>query len=251
MDTNGYSAISGHGVIAATTIALERGLLVTAGDGLRVVWDTPAGAVRARATRTGSRVDRVSFTSVPSFVLHGGLPVTLRGRTVRADVVYAGEFYAIVDAESVGLAIDPAHVPEIRRLAAAIRDAIQSSHTIVHPLDSRLEGIDGVIITGPAHGPGADLRNVTVLGTQVDRSPCGAGTAAVMSVIDAMALMAEDTRFVQESLIGTRLSGRVVERTQVGDYPAIVTEIEGSAWITGEHTFLVDAADPLRNGFRL
>jgi trans-L-3-hydroxyproline dehydratase len=31
--------------------------------------------------------------------------------------------------------------------------------------------------------------------------------------------------------------------------PAIVPEIEGSAWITGEHAFLVDDDDPLREGF--
>jgi proline racemase len=56
---------------------------------------------------------------------------------------------------------------------------------------------------------------------------------------------------VHESLLGTRFNGRVVSRTQVGDYEAIVPEIEGSAWITGEHTFLIDDEDPLREGFRI
>jgi proline racemase len=37
----------------------------------------------------------------------------------------------------------------------------------------------------------------------------------------------------------------------VGEYQAIVPEIEGSAWITGEHTFLIDENDPLRAGFRI
>ena len=32
------------------------------------------------------------------------------------------------------------------------------------------------------------------------------------------------------------------------DYPALVTEIEGSAWITGEHTFFLDDDDPFREG---
>jgi 4-hydroxyproline epimerase len=56
---------------------------------------------------------------------------------------------------------------------------------------------------------------------------------------------------VHESLIGTRFSGRVSARTVVGELEAIVPEIEGSAWITGEHTFLVDDDDPLKNGFRI
>ena len=86
---------------------------------------------------------------------------------------------------------------------------------------------------------------------EVDRSPCGTGTAAVMAVIDAMGLLSEDRPFVHESLIGTRFNGRVTSRTLVGEHQAIVPEIEGSAWITGEHTFLVDQRDPLREGFRI
>jgi proline racemase len=72
-----------------------------------------------------------------------------------------------------------------------------------------------------------------------------------MAVVDAMGLLGDEKRFVHESLIGTHFNGCVVGRTTVGEYPAIVPEIEGSAWITGEHTFLVDEADPLREGFRI
>jgi proline racemase len=41
----------------------------------------------------------------------------------------------------------------------------------------------------------------------------------------------------------------VIARTAVGVLPAISTEIEGSAWITGEHTFVVSDEDPFRDGF--
>jgi proline racemase len=72
-----------------------------------------------------------------------------------------------------------------------------------------------------------------------------------MAVLDAMGLLAPDRPFVHESLIGTTFRGRVVGRELVGDRPAIRPELEGSAWITGEHTFLVDEDDPLRYGFRI
>ena len=72
-----------------------------------------------------------------------------------------------------------------------------------------------------------------------------------MAVLDAMGLLAVDRPFVHESIIGTRFVGRVEERTMVGEYPAIRARIEGSAWITGEHEFLFDDADPLQDGFRL
>ena len=118
---------------------------------------------------------------------------------------------------------------------------------MVHPLEPSVTGIDGTIFTGPPHDDGADLRNVAVFGdAEVDRSPCGTGTCAVMAVVDAMGLLDEGKPFVHESAIGTRLTGRLTGRTVVGDYPAIVPEIEGCAWITGEHTFVIDPRDPLK-----
>lgn len=255
MHNEGYSTMCGHGVIAVTTIALERGLIMpgpAAGDGATIVYDTPAGTIRARATMDGGRVESVTFVNVPSFVLHGGLSVKLASRTIRADVAFGGAFYAIVDSEAAGLPIDVAHLPELRRAGMEIKHAIEAAHTIVHPQEPALTGIYGTIFTGPPSDEGADLRNVTIFAeAEVDRSPCGTGTAAVMAVIDAMGLLGSDRPFVHESLIGTRFSGRVASRTQVGAHEAIVPEIEGSAWITGEHAFLVDDADPLGAGFRI
>ena len=72
-----------------------------------------------------------------------------------------------------------------------------------------------------------------------------------MAVVDAMGLLSDERPFVHESVIGTRFNGRVSSRTVVGEFQAIVPEIEGSAWITGEHTFIVDDTDPLREGFKI
>ena len=54
-----------------------------------------------------------------------------------------------------------------------------------------------------------------------------------------------------ESIVGSRFQGRLVGETTVGDRPAIIPEIEGEAYITGEHTFFVDSRDPFAHGFRL
>ena len=260
MHNEGFSTMCGHGVIAVTTIALERGLLMPGGDGVTVVYDAPAGAVRARAKiraegakDCGSgRVESVAFQNVASFVLHAGLAVTLASRTVRADVAFGGAFYAIVDSEAVGLPVDVAHLADLRHVGMEIKRAIEARQPVAHPLEPRLEGVYGTIFTGPPNDPNAHLRNVTIFAdAEVDRSPCGTGTAAVMAVLDAMGLLSDDTPFVHESLIGTTFTGRIAGRTMVGEYEAIVPEIEGSAWITGEHTFVVDDEDPLRNGFRV
>jgi proline racemase len=266
MHGDGYDAMSGHGVIAAATIALERGLLTTDAQlkpdatgerAVTIVFDTPAGAVRAHAALSADasaspRVDRVAFVGVPSFVVQGGVEVQLPGRRLRADIAFGGVFYAIVDGESAGLPLERAQLPDLRRAAAAIRGALLRTLTLVHPLDPRLEGLGGVVFTGPAASPAADLRSVTVFGdSAVDRSPCGGGTAAVMAVIDAMGLLDDSRPFVQEGIVGTTFSGRVAGRTIVGEYPAIVPEIRGSAWVTGEHTFVIQDDDPFRDGYPL
>jgi trans-L-3-hydroxyproline dehydratase len=252
LNADGFSFMCGHAVIAVATIALERGIIVPGGDGASLTLDTPAGTVRATATWREGRIEHVSFLNVPSFVMHGGLEVALGSRRIRADVAFGGVFYAIVDGESVGVPLDAAHVPELRRLGVEIKSAIDRALTVAHPLEPRLTGIYGTIFTGPPQGISADLRNVTVFANgAVDRSASGSGTAAVMTVIDAMGLVDDDRPFVEESIIGTTLSGRVAARTMVGEFPAIVPEIQGSAWITGEHTFVVDESDPMQDGFFL
>ena len=255
MHNEGFSTMCGHGIIAVVTIAIERGL-ITPKHSLALTLDAPAGQIRARADVTTvdgrTRVERVSFVNVPSFVLAAALPVEVNGRRASVDVAFGGAFYAIVDSESVGLPIDAAHVPDLRRIGMEIKHAVEAQQSIAHPLEPGLRGIYGTIFTGPPRDERADLRNVTSFAdAEVDRSPCGTGTAAVMAVVDAMGLLAEDRPFEHESLIGTRFAGRVRTRTLVGEHHAIVPEIEGSAWITGEHTFLIHDDDPLKDGFRI
>jgi proline racemase len=261
----GYPAISGHGAIAAATIALERKLFWASSGGAGrpdaagrealVALDTVAGTVHVRArlvSRGDNRsVDSVILTNVPAFVLIGGHAVRVGSRQLRVDVAFGGAFYAIVDTEAIGIPLDESRLPELRRLGVDIR-ATLNMQAMSHPIDDTLSDVEGVIFTGPPQDPEAHLRNVTVFANgAVDRSPCATGTSAVMAVLDAMGLLQDDQAFVHESIIGTLHRGRVTARTQVGEYAAIITEIEGTAWVTGEHTFFVDEDDPLRDGFEL
>ena len=268
MHNEGFSTMCGHGVIAVTTILIERNLmdLPPAADGsISLTLDAPAGPIRLRATTSHGRVTSVSFRNVPSFVLHPALPVRVGSREIRADVAFGGAFYAIVDSESVGIPILPDRLADLRRVGMEIKHAVEKSVRVEHPNEPGLHGIYGTIFTGPPADERADLRNVTVFAdAEVDRSPCGSGTAAVMAVLSAMGMLGEpDQVFTHESIIGTRFRGRVVERltlpgpdlttpnSQSESIDAIVPEIEGEAYITGENTFIIDERDPLVYGFRL
>jgi trans-L-3-hydroxyproline dehydratase len=255
MDAGGYPTMSAHGVIGAVTIAIERGLLfsrdVDAGL-MPITLDTPAGAVHAmaRVEVRGAvhRVDRVAFANVPAFVHTPAQPIALGQRRLRVDIAFGGIFYAIVDTEAAGIPLEARRLADLRRLGNDICDALNGSLRIAHPADPSVAGVGGVIFTGPPADPEAHLRNVTVTAGVVDRSAGGNGTSAVMAVLDAMGLLPDDQHFVHEGLLGSLLRGRILRRTIVGDTPAIVTEIEATAWITGEHTFFLADDDPFREG---
>jgi len=256
MHNEGYSTMCGHGIIAVTTIAFERELITHSDGRTTLVFDAPAGQIRARATvemRHGRRrVREVSFINVPSFVYAAGLPVHVAGRDLRVDVAFGGAFYAVLDAESAGLAVVPGRLGELKTMGMLIAREVERQIPVVHPLEPGLTGIYGTIFTGPPSSERAHLRNVTVFADhEVDRSPCGTGTCAVLAVLDAMGLVDDALPFVHESIIDTTFSARVMSRTTVGEFPAIVPELTGSASITGDHTFVIDPDDPLAEGFRL
>jgi proline racemase len=251
MHNEGYSTMCGHGIIAVATLVFERGLLSPRTPG-EVMLDSPAGPIRARVRFDGPRVAGVSFTNVPSFVLHAGIPVRANGREMRADVAFGGAFYAIVDSESAGIPVSGHRLDDLRRTGMAIKEAAESAIRVEHPLDPGLNSIYGTIFTAPPMREDADLRNVTIFAdAEVDRSPCGTGTCAVMAVLAAMGLLGPEQTFTHESIVGSRFRGRVVGETMVGELPAIVPEIEGEAFLTGEHTFHLDPRDPFAHGFRL
>ena len=243
MHAGGWRAICGHGLIAVATLAGERGLFIRPVESDEACLDTAAGEVTVRMTRAASadrRVTSVAWSGVSAAVVRPGLSVRLARRPILVDVARAAETYAIVDSEACGVPLDRDHVPELVRAGREIIEAVE--HTVG-------AAVEGAVFTGPPEGD-ADLRTATVYPDgAVDRSPGGLATCAVMAVLDAMGLLTEDRALTLESLIGTRLVGRIRARAAVNDAPAIVPEIEGRAFITGEHAFVVDDDDPLRDGF--
>jgi proline racemase len=251
MDGDGYPPVSVHGVIGATMIAYERGLLLFHDKEPRVVYDTPAGTVAARLTRTQAGERLVTVTNVASYVVEPAVRVAVGSRSMLADLAYGGRLYAIVDSESAGVGMTAAHVPELRRMGTQIIQVLESSRQPATMTDGYLGEVAGTVFTGPASDEHADLRIALVTtGGRLDRSASGTGMSAVMAVLHAMGVLGDDHPLVAESLIGTRISGRVSGRTTAGDRDALVIDLQAAAWITGEHSWLVDPQDPLGDGFR-
>ncbi|HEY3364041.1 MAG TPA: proline racemase family protein [Symbiobacteriaceae bacterium] len=253
MHNEGYSTMCGHGVIALVTAALETGLIQKDGPEPTVVLDTPAGKVIAKAFIDGERVTRVAFENVPSFVFLPGVKVPIPGLdVVNADIVFGGAFYAFVRAEDVGLRVRPDMVPQLQEAMWAIKTYIEANFNIEHPLEPELRDIYGAIFYDKPDRPGADWRNVCVFADrQIDRSPCGTGTAARLAHLHWLGDMQVGDSFINESIVGSKFGGKILSTTKAGEYDAVIPEVSGSANITGFHQFVVDPTDPLGNGFLL
>ncbi|MDH3878964.1 MAG: proline racemase family protein, partial [Desulfobacterales bacterium] len=85
----------------------------------------------------------------------------------------------------------------------------------------------------------------------MDRSPCGTGTTAKMTLLYHRGQLGLNETFINTSPLGTTFQGRLVEEIELGDKKAVVAEVRGRAYITGRHEFIIDSRDPFQKGFLL
>jgi proline racemase len=253
---DGFSTACGHGTIALGVWAVDTGRVHAPEDGtVDVVVDVPSGRVTARVHRDRGRTVAVDFVNVPSYVLARDIPLTTSRGDVTVTLSYGGAIYASLDANSVGLAVDPAHYRELIALGREVKWALNDSEHALHPSDPRLSGVYGTILhedLGSVDGQ-VHQRNVTVFADgEVDRSPCGSGTCARLAVLaDRGRVAAAGPTLRHESIVGSVFTGTVAATTTVAGRAAIVPQVTGMAYRTGEHRFAVDPADPLVPGFVL
>ncbi len=249
----GYSTMCGHGVIGLVTVVLENGILPAVEPETIVRLETPSGLVTARATVQGKRVRSVAFQNVPSFVAALDQVVEVPGMgSIRYDLAFGGAYYAFCRAEEAGVALHPAAARRLIDIGMAIKKAVSASRSVVHPLEPELSFLYGTIFVGHPQTPGADSRHVCVFADgALDRSPTGTGVSARLAVLQARGELRDLQPYVVESLLGTRFTGRILERVEYGAVQAVIPEVAGCAYSTGRHEFLIDPDDPLRSGFLL
>jgi proline racemase len=252
---DGYSTACGHGTIALGTWAVESGRVPARPDGeTDVVIDVPSGRVTARVRCERGVPGSVVFRNVPSYVLAHRVPVETEGGSFEVDLAYGGAVYACLPAAAAGLRPLPEHLPALIDAGRAIKEALGRTDAAAHPVDARLSGVYGTIFYEDFGETEEGLlqRNVTVFADgEVDRSPCGSGTSARLALLAADGRLEPGDVLLHDSIVGTRFQARIAEPVPADGRDAVVTEIEGSAFRTGEHRFSLDPRDPLGAGFVL
>jgi proline racemase len=252
---DGFSTACGHGTIALGVWAVETGRVSAPDTGsAEVVIDVPSGRVTARVHRQDARVTHVDFVNVPSFVIARDVPVTTSRGEVRVTLAYGGAIYATLPAAQLGLAVTPQHLGELIALGREVKWALDGSAHAVHPTDPRLSGVYGTIWfddLGDTDGH-VHQRNVAVFADgEVDRSPCGSGTCARLAVLADEGRLPGGALLRHDSIVGSTFTGAVLGTVDVGGRRAVLPQVTGMAYRTGEHVFSVDPHDPLVPGFLL
>ncbi len=252
MDAKRYPYLCGHATMGAVATLARTGFLALEEGENQVKINTPSGTMEARAQVQNSRVLSVAIDMVPSFVLDTGQSVQVPDfGTVDIDLVCTGGFFAMVDADRLGIEPVMDNKGVLVDLGMKIIDAANQQLKVVHPVRPEVNTVDVTefydsrVEKGKAMG-----RGMVVYGeSHMDRSPCGTGTAAKLALLHHYGKISLHQPYLNYSPLGTCFEACLVEKTQINHLDAFVTRIKGRAWITGLHHFVLEDTDPFQQGY--
>lgn len=253
LHNEGYSTMCGHAIIAITTLAVEMGWVDVSGSEVELKIDAPCGRIISYAKIENGKAKGVRFHCVPSFVVGLDRSVFVKEleKEVKYDLAYGGAFYAYVDANQLGLDLTPENYSRLIKTGMDIKRAVMAEDkNILHPFEEDLSFLYGTIFIGGPVSEGIDSRNVCIFAEgEVDRCPTGSGVSGRMAIHHARKEIKEGESMLIESITGSVFRGSVVEEQDFGTFKAVIPEVEGTAFITGMNTFVIDPEDPFKEGF--
>ncbi|MFF0147756.1 proline racemase [Amycolatopsis sulphurea] len=252
IEVSGCLPMCGHGTIGVATVLVETGMVEVREPVTEIRLDTPAGLVLARVEVEDGVARSVTLRNVASFAVGLDREVAVPGLgTVRYDLAFGGNFYAIVELEQLGIPFDRGEKQRMLTAALSIMDAATEQDRPVHPEDPEIAGCHHVYLAAPGSTARHSRHAMAIHPGWFDRSPCGTGTSARMAQLHARGELPLRTDFRNESFLGTAFTGRLLEETTVAGRPAVVPAITGRAWLTGTAQYFLDPEDPFPAGFRL
>ncbi|MEA1968992.1 MAG: proline racemase family protein [Thermodesulfobacteriota bacterium] len=254
MDAKRYPYLCGHATIGAVATLAETGFLELEQGENCVPVDTPSGLMEARLFVHGDKLESVAINMVPSFVYDTGRQIEVKGfGAIQVDLVCAGGFFAMVDSSQMSMEPVLANKKFLTDLGMKIIDAANEQLTVSHPLRPDVKTIDVTEFYDSQSDQGkASGRGMVIYGeSHADRSPCGTGTAAKLTLLHHFGKIKINQKYTNYSPLGTFFEAVIVKKEKIGSMDGLTVQIKGMAYLTGVHHFIVEDNDPFQQGFTI
>ncbi|NLX85300.1 MAG: proline racemase [Synergistaceae bacterium] len=251
-DSGGSVAMCGHGSIGLSSTMVNLGMVPVTEPFTEVKLDTPAGLVTLSVEVKDGEAVSATLKNVPSFVFARDLDLYIPSlnKTVKFDISFGGNFFAILNAEDFGFEILPAEAAEITKMGLEVIEEANKQHKVQHPLIPENNSV--LLAEFGIHKEGQNAKNCVIFGVKnVDRSPCGTGTCAKMALLASKGELKPGEIFPHESILGTVFEGHYEEGPKVGNFESVQPYIKGAANITGFNWLIQQDSDELLPGFLL
>ena len=248
LTNTGYLDMCVHSALGLAVACLETGMLSPSSENKPIKLETPAGIVSLSPAFSGNDLVSMAIEPGPAYVHTEKLSLDVGlAAPIEASIVFSAVFFVLVDVGKIGMQVDTADTEALRELACK---AIKAANFV-------LEKSTG----GQAQGPSAALaflyENADAASCKsavfspagvLDRSPCGAGTVAKVTLLHQQGDLGQDKNYVNANMFGTQFTGRVLRSQRVGENTNVWSRVSGSAHVTGFHNFVVDPHDGLHSG---
>ncbi len=255
MEPEDTPPMSGSNSICVATVVLETGIVPMSYPTTELTLEAPAGLVTAVARCRAGKVEMVTIENVPSFVCERDASLHVDGLGhIRVDTGFGGDSFVMVDAQDIGIEIEPSNARRLAQLGSRITQAANRQLSFSHPIQ-QWDHFSFCQIAGPLNigNDGVlDMTNTVVVEPgKLDRSPTGTGLSARMALLRSRGEMDVGDRLRMKSVIGSQFVGTIAGDTAVGGVPGIIPRITGRAWRTGSATYELDPSDPWPLGYRV
>ena len=123
--------------LGTITVAVEEGLISPKEPG-KIRMEAPAGLVQIDYKQEGKKVTSVKLTNVPAYLHAENLEVECPELgTLKVDVAYGGNYYAIVDLQENFSGIENHTTQQLVPWSRAIREEMNKRYTFEHPDNSK------------------------------------------------------------------------------------------------------------------
>lgn len=247
LTSSGYLEMCVHSAIGVAAAALETGLIQLTKQRQTIKLDTPAGLIDIEPNYKDERLKSLTIQTNPAFVhtIDASLDIGLKS-PVNVSLVFSAVFFVLIDMKQTGISATQENLPDLIAVGVKALDTSNQTFNICHPDNPAINTIELAMLYEEI-GEKRAMNAVISRAGSLDRSPCGAGTGAKMTFLFALNRLKLKEEYVNESVFGTKFTGRLIKAVNVGPYQGAVPQISGSAYITGIHQFILDKHDPLRD----